>query len=132
MADVYKLYGLEPTAVASEVVVLSSQEICSSQEERANPNATRLSTSTTNCWRLCECCPAEPSSEAQVRTNPQSYETPRIHGPYKCEHASTRLTPATATRDPTPVTMPVTSRTYETPRVLGPYKCEHAKYKADF
>ena len=33
VADVYKLYGLEPTAVASEVVVLSSQEICSSQEE---------------------------------------------------------------------------------------------------
>ena len=27
VADVYKLYGLEPTAVASEAVVLSSQEI---------------------------------------------------------------------------------------------------------
>ena len=32
MADVHKLYDLEPTAVASEVVVLPSQEICSSQE----------------------------------------------------------------------------------------------------
>lgn len=33
VADVYKLYGLEPRAVSSDVVVLSSQEICSSQEE---------------------------------------------------------------------------------------------------
>ena len=40
----------------------------------------------------------------------RTYETPRVLGPYKCEHARYRLTSENA-------------------RILGPYKCEHARTK---